>query len=976
MPLGAGDRLGPYEICSPLGAGGMGEVYRARHVRLGRDVAVKVLPAKYASDHERLRRFEREARSASALNHPNIVTIHDIDEHEGTLYIAMELVDGRTLREMLADGPLPVERVLALARQMADGLAKAHGAGIVHRDLKPENVMVTGDGLAKILDFGLAKLSHPDDAIDSDASTISAITRKGDLTGTLQYLAPEQISGRPADHRSDQFSFGVVLYEMLCGQRPFRGDSTAAVLGSILRDTPPPVRTVRPETPADLERVIARCLEKEPDRRYESVAEVGRHLDLAERARATPRPEGVFTVRRPMALALAALLAVVIGAVAWWWVRSAGERWAQLEALPQIAQLIDDGDVYGAFQLALRAEAHIPGDARLREMLSRITLPISVVTEPAGALVEVKGYATPDDPWQALGETPLEQRIPYALMRWRISKAGYETFEGAPGGAGPLGLLMTGLPLQPEGTRPPGMVWVMGGAVSRPDIPAVSMTEYWLDRLEVTNRQYRRFVDQGGYATRDYWMMPFVENGRELSWDEAMSRLRDTTGRPGPAAWELGAYPGGRDDYPVGGLSWYEAAAYCAFAGKSLPTIYHWYNATHQDQLSDILGFSNFGPDGPAPVGTFTGMGDFGTYDMAGNVKEWTWNETGDKRYILGGSWGEPSYQFVHPDARSPFERLPTHGVRCALYPEPVTPALLEPVTIVRGASVRTPVSDEVFEAYRGLYAYDRAPLEAEIEAADDSSPYWRKETVSFAAAYGGERVTALLFLPKNTAPPYQTVLWFPGGDAFFPPSSDSLASQYLFDFIPRAGRAFVYPIYKGMYERRTPSVRPPGAMAPAERRDAMLLWYKDLARTFDYLETREDIDSGKVAFYGFSTAIFGTIFTAVDGRFKASVLLSAGLIPDEQLPEMDFVNFAPRSRVPTLMLNGRDDFIFPVDTLQKPLFDLLGAPEADKRHVLLDGGHLPPHRRAIIREVLGWLDRYLGPVTPPGSVPTSGSAP
>jgi len=976
MALGAGDRLGSYEIVAPLGAGGMGEVYRARHVRLGREVAVKILPARFVSDPERLRRFEREARSASALNHPNIVTIHDVDEHDGTPYIAMELVEGQTLRRLLDDGPLAIDRVLAVARQIADGLAKAHGAEIIHRDLKPENVMVTRDGLVKILDFGLAKLSDPGVSSDSGATTVSAITRKGDLTGTLQYLAPEQIAGRPADHRSDQFAFGVVLFEMLCGHRPFHGDTTAAVLGSILNDAVPPVRTSRPDAPADLDRVVSRCLEKNPDRRHGSVADVGHALERIERARAMPRPEGVLSVRRPVAVALAAALAVIIGAAAWWYSRSAGERWARLEALPEITRLTEDGRIYEAYRLALEADRYIPGDVRLQDVLSRITLPLSVATEPAGALVEVRGYATGDEPWQELGRTPLQLRGPYALLRWRISKAGFETFEGAPFGGGTLRLLASGFPLQPEGTRPAGMVWVPGGLASRRgDLPVVPPDRgYWLDRYEVTNRQYQAFVDQGGYTTREYWMVPFVENRREQSWDEAMSRFVDTTGRPGPAGWELGAYAAGRDDYPVGGLSWYEAAAYCAFAGKRLPTVHHWYNATHQDQFSDIVRSSNFGPDGPAPVGSFAGMGDFGTYDMAGNVKEWIWNATGDKRFILGGGWGEPTYQFVHPDARRPFERLPTHGVRCARYPDPVEPALLEPVAAEPAARERTPVSDEVFEAYRGLYTYDRTDLDAKVETTDDSSPYWRKETVSFAAAYGGERVTALLFLPRDAAPPYQTVLWFPGDDVFAMPSSDTLASAYLFDFVPRGGRALVYPIYKAMYERRVPF-----SHAPAELRDMMLFWYKDVARTLDYLETRDDIDSTRVAFYGVSTAFYGTVFSAVEPRFAASVMLSAGLPPTGKiLPEMDPVNFAPRSRVPTLMVNGRDDFIFPVEPFQTRLFELLGAPAADKRHVLLDGGHLPPDRRAIIKEVLAWLDRYLGPVTPQGQMaaPTAVSPP
>ncbi len=961
MPLGAGDRLGSYEILTPIGAGGMGEVYRARHVRLGRDVAVKVLPPKYASDSERLRRFEREARSASALNHPNIVTIHDVDEHEGTPYIAMELVEGQTLRQVIDDGPLPIDRWLTLARQMADGLARAHAAGIIHRDLKPENVMVTGDGLVKILDFGLAKLSHPDDTSDSDTSTMSALTRQGDLTGTLQYVAPEQIAGRPADARSDQFAFGVVLYEMLCGRRAFQGESAAAVLGAILHDTPPPLHDVRRDTPADLEHIIFTCLEKDPARRYASVEEVGRHIENAERSRANAGPLRGLTLRRPVVLALAASIVVVLGGAVWWWVRDAGVRWARLEALPEITRLTEEGDIYRAYRLALEAEQHIPGDERLQQRLERITLPIAVVTEPAGANVEVTGYETPEGPWQNLGETPMQVRIPYALMRWKISKAGFEAFEGAPMGGG-LSLLMTGLPLHPDGTQPPDMVWVPGGPTEPREFTPATVSEYWLDRYEVTNRQYKAFVDQGRYSTREHWTTSFLEEGKPVSWEEAVSRFRDTTGRPGPATWEVGAYPEGRADYPVGGLSWYEAAAYCASVGKSLPTVYHWSNAARQDQMSDIVNFSNFGPDGPAPVGEYQGLGDYGTYDMAGNVKEWTWNATGHKRYILGGSWGEPSYQFVSPDARSPFERLPTHGVRCARYPEPVASALLDPVAVVREAAERAPVSDEVFEAYRGLYAYDRRELESRVDATDDSSPYWRKETVSFTAAYGGERVIALVFLPKNSAPPYQTVLWFPGTDALFSESSDRLASQYIFDFIPRGGRALVYPIYKGYYERQVP-FRQEGA----EWRDMMLLWYKDVGRTLDYLETRDDIDSGKVAFYGFSTAFYGTIFTAVDARFEASVMLSTGLIPGKVLPDMDPVNFAPRSRVPTLMVNGRDDFIFPVEPFQTRLFELLGAPAADKRHVLLDGGHLPPDRRAIIREVLAWLDRYLGPVTPPG---------
>jgi serine/threonine protein kinase len=241
MTLPAGTRLGPYQIEAPLGAGGMGEVYRARDTRLGRDVAIKVLPPTLSVDTDRLRRFETEARSASSLNHPNIVTIHDIGESGGTSFIAMEMVDGQTLRELLAEGPLPTKRLLAITAQVADGLAKAHGAGIVHRDLKPENVMVTRDGFVKILDFGLAKLTQPEEPEGrTQAPTMSGETAVGTVMGTVGYMSPEQAMGRPVDFRSDHFSFGSIVYELATGKRAFARDSVPETLTAIIRDEPEP----------------------------------------------------------------------------------------------------------------------------------------------------------------------------------------------------------------------------------------------------------------------------------------------------------------------------------------------------------------------------------------------------------------------------------------------------------------------------------------------------------------------------------------------------------------------------------------------------------------------------------------------------------------------------------------------------------------------------------------------------------------
>src|SRR5262245_22704089 len=282
MTVQAGTRVGPYEILAPLGAGGMCEVWKARDTRLGRDVAIKVLPEELSADSGRLRRFEKEAQSASALNHPNIVTIYDIGRENSLSYIAMEFVDGKTLRELLAAGALPIRKLLAIATQVAEGLAKAHSAGIVHRDLKPENVMVTADGVAKVLDFGLAKLMHPESDSDAagvtHAATVSQATRPGIVMGTVGYMSPEQASGHPVGFRSDQFSFGSILYEMATGKQAFRRATAAQTMAAIIQDEPEPIAAVNPRVPAPLRWLIEQSLAKESKDRYVSTDDLAREL--------------------------------------------------------------------------------------------------------------------------------------------------------------------------------------------------------------------------------------------------------------------------------------------------------------------------------------------------------------------------------------------------------------------------------------------------------------------------------------------------------------------------------------------------------------------------------------------------------------------------------------------------------------------------------------------------------------------------
>jgi Tol biopolymer transport system component len=280
MTLASGTHLGPYEILAPVGAGGMGEVYRARDTRLGRDVAIKVLPSSFSADSDRLRRFEQEACAAGALNHPNILIVHDIGTHDGSPYVVSELLEGETLRKRMSGTALAQRRATDYALQIAHGLAAAHGKGIVHRDLKPDNIFITKDGRVKILDFGIAKLTQAEGSqSQTDIPTRRVDTDPGVVMGTVGYMSPEQVKGRPVDHRSDIFSFGVILYEMLSGRRAFHGESAAETMSAILKEDPPDLSETNQNISPALERLVNHCLEKDPESRFHSARDLAFALE-------------------------------------------------------------------------------------------------------------------------------------------------------------------------------------------------------------------------------------------------------------------------------------------------------------------------------------------------------------------------------------------------------------------------------------------------------------------------------------------------------------------------------------------------------------------------------------------------------------------------------------------------------------------------------------------------------------------------
>ncbi len=979
MRLTLGTKLGPYEILSPLGAGGMGEVYRARDTRLDRSVAIKVLPSQLSANFELKQRFVREAKAISALQHPHICTLHDIGAQDGVDFLVMEYLEGETLAARIKTGPLPLAEALKIAIAVASGLGAAHSKGIIHRDLKPGNIMLTDTG-AKLLDFGLAKYERPAAANEDTAATV--LTGNAQVVGTLPYMSPEQLHGKETDARSDIFAFGAVLYEMLTGQGAFHRQSNIETIAALDSEEPKPLHEYVKDVPGDLEHIIRRCLRKRPEQRYTSMSEIGRELEDC-RALTSGAVSGVNLrvlfrqSKRPRVAIPVLLILLTLGSISAWWLhRSSKVRWARDQAVPQIAQLIEKEKLGEAYALAVQAERYIPDDPMLGKFWPKISWSGSIKTSPAGVSVFRKNYNTPGDTWKLVGRSPIEKRrFPFVNSQWKFELKGFTTEEAATFPDGDLTVTMREEGKAPAGTA--GMIHIelatsasplgdpvdLSGLPGFDDLPAVPLGDYWIDKYEVTNKQYKQFLDQGGYRKQEYWKYEFLKDGRAIPWAEAIRLFQDSTGRPGPATWVQGEYPRGQDDFPVTGVSWFEAAAYAEFAGKSLPTIFHWTAAASPADGPSIIPASNFEGQGPAQVGRYGGMSWSGAYDMAGNVKEWCLNAASSgKRYTMGGAWNEPTYMFNLPDARSPFQRSANFGFRCAKYvltggaakaADPVIPQM-------RDFNQEKPVSDQLFQVYKNLYSYDKTPLHAVVESTEQTDD-WTLQKITFAAAYGNERMIAYLFLPRNASPPFQTVVDFPGSEALYLKSSADL-HHGTFDFVIKSGRAVMYPLYKGTYERGE-DYKGLYRRNTSAYRDHVIAWSKDLGRSIDYLETRPDIDSSKLAFEGYSWGgAMGSVLPAVEDRIKALVLIAPGFYLQKCSPEVDQLNFAPRVKVPVLMLNGRFDSNFPGVSSQEPMFRLLGTPTQDKRRVVFETGHDIP-RIEIIKETLNWLDRYLGPV-------------
>ncbi|HSE41041.1 MAG TPA: SUMF1/EgtB/PvdO family nonheme iron enzyme, partial [Acidobacteriota bacterium] len=895
----------------------------------------------------------------------------EIGENNGIHFIAMEYIRGETLAARMKRQPLTSQEIIDLSLQATDALQEAHAKGIIHRDIKPANMILSTRGQLKLVDFGLAKIHSNEASLGSIVSTASQ-TELGTIIGTLPYMSPEQVLGKNVDRRTDFFSLGIVLYELAMRKLPFQGDTAVELADAIIHKEPITSTHLTPQLPA-LSKIIFKLLQKDPNARYQNAGEIISDLEKL-RASTTPRASFFGMIRTPAIVipSLLVLIALISGGY-WMFQRYSKEKWAKGEALLQITELVDEGKYPEAVALGLEAEKYIPNHPLLNTLWGSMAITSSIQTDPAGAEVFLQPYQSPNENWKKIGNTPLTKlRIPREYYRMKITKSGYRTTYATLPRAFFQKKVNFSYSLKDLSKLPPGMVRVPGlntdpdartGSGAAETFPV--QDDFLMDEFEVNNKEFKKFLDSGGYRDKKYWKVPFIKDGHEISFDQAMRLFHDATGRPGPLQWEVGSYPRGEDDYPVTGISWYEASAYAEFVGKNLPTIHHWYHAAGAPMSDQIILVSNFSRSVPLVVQDRQSLSPYGTYNMAGNVKEWSSTETTrGQQFILGGAYTEPTYLFMEADQRSPFDREKIFGFRCVRYlsnvPTDLTAAFIEES---RDYSKEKPVGDDVFQVLKTFYSYPKKDLNAKLESSEVEG-YVKKEKVSFTTAYDNERMDAYLFLPVNATPPYQAVIFFPGASAQRTNSSENLEQtgygDYL-DFIVRSGRVAIYPIYMGTFERG-------GGATEIQGQDALREWrmkiIKDVSRAVDYVETRADINKDKLAFYGSSWGgRVGSFVGAVEPRFETMILLHGGFPSTKRPPETDEINFAPRVHIPVLMINGRYDHVFPIETSQLPMFNMLGTPKEQKVHLLFEGGHNAP-RKEVVKIVLDWLDRYLGPVS------------
>lgn len=647
------------------------------------------------------------------------------------------------------------------------------------------------------------------------------------------------------------------------------------------------------------------------------------------------------------------IISVLIILNVYQFINSRGNSYSQKEVRDQVTKLIETSDFVEAFKLY----NEFPENVFINEQLNKFSRKIKIRSPNDDVTVsyQIDLDNLSNNNWDFLCDIPCEVVVPFGNIKYKFEKDGYSSVERLLFVRDSLSISLSEINKSTQ-----KMVLIKNNKLKLrtaglDHLNSEKVGDYYIDKFEVTNKEYSKFIMNGGYDDESLWKFDQLKNR------DRKKLFVDKTGFIGPAGWELGAYPNQDADYPVSGISWFEAMAYCRSIGKDLPNIYQWDYAASLAKSSDIVPRSNMNSVAKVKVGFKKIISAFGLYDIAGNVSEWVYNSSDNNtKVIMGGSWEDPGYIFNTLFNKDPFNRDKNNGCRCVKSSDNNLSLLKKVSNPSYNIINAKPVSKNVYDAYLSMYKYSKFDLEVEILSDTLIKPEKYSITkVAYNTPYG-ERMFSYIYKPEQIDFPARTVILFPGANAI-----NSESSKILFDKIPSSynffmsiNTIFVFPIYKSTFERRDGLINSI-PFYDLSYRDRIIKWSKDLQTTIDYLETQDFFDKDRLHYFGLSWgARISGIMLTTSPKFKSAILVVGGLRSQKRHPEADPVNFLPRVKIPILMLNGLYDPIFPYDTSAEPMFKLFGTNRINKKITTFKSGHSVP-RHEIIKQSVDWLNSF-----------------